>query len=106
MSKLYTYLQSIPEGTIAVLTDDGLAEFNVKEFIEQPWEGILYDLNRDNATCLTLLQETGDLVWINNYACAQVIRALKERIAELEAIVRAPIDKPEDSVEDTAGIEG
>jgi hypothetical protein len=84
---LSDYLRTLPEGTIAVCTEDGLGTFDVKEFIDQPWEGILWDLNRDAATCLTNLKETDDLIWINNYASGQVIRALKERIAELEKLV-------------------
>ena len=54
---------------------------NIKEFIKQPADGILYDLNRDEATILTFIE---DPKWVNDYAVCKVIRALKNRIKELE----------------------
>ena len=40
-------------------------------------DNILYDLNRDEATTLTLGNE-GLVRWVNDYAVAKVIRYLKE----------------------------
>ena len=54
----------------------------LSEFIEQPVEGILYDLNRGEEVTLTIIND--DPKWVNDYAVAKVIRALKDRINELE----------------------
>ena len=56
---------------------DSLMSADIDEFISQPIEGLLYDLNRDKATCATWIQndKTG---WVNNYAVALVITRLKE----------------------------
>jgi hypothetical protein len=52
---------------------------SLDEFIKQPVEGILYDLNRDKVTTISLA-DTNDnmrLRWINDYAVAVVIEKLK-----------------------------
>ena len=56
-----------------------LATTKIENFIKQPTEGILYDLNRDRATCLTWIKE-GDMTWVNSYAAALVIEALKNKL--------------------------
>lgn len=55
----------------------------ITKFIKQPIDGILYDLNRSEEVVLTFLP---DPKWVNDYAVAQVIRSLKSRIDELEAV--------------------
>ena len=62
------------EGKICVRTIEGLEAIDLNEVIKQPTEGLLYDLNRDKATILTLMDDK----WINDYACALVIERLKE----------------------------
>lgn len=69
------------KGNIVVAGIEGLQSMPIKEFIKQPTEGILYDLNRDEATVLTFLD---DPKWINDFAVAKVITELKKRINELE----------------------
>ena len=74
-------LTEYKEGNIVVVEYDGsLRSTLLTEFIKQPVEGMLYDLNRDEATVLTFVD---DPKWINDYAVCQVIRALKSRIDEL-----------------------
>ena len=51
------------------------------DFIDNPTDEILYDLNRDEATILSFIN---DKKWINDFAAAKVIRALKDKIEELE----------------------
>ena len=63
---------------ITVDCEGGLQETDLNEFITQPTEGILYDLNRDKVTCLTWLNMDKARLWINNYAVAVVIEKLKE----------------------------
>ena len=65
------------KGNIVVSTVDGLKIAPLKEIIKQPASGLLYDLNRDEATILTLID---DPKWVNDYACMVVIRELKKQI--------------------------
>ena len=74
-------LKEYKKGNIIVAGIDGLQGIPIKEFIKQPVEGILYDLNRDEATVLTLIDNPK---WVNDYAVSKVIVALKKRIKELE----------------------
>jgi len=76
-------LSEYKKGNIVFSGIEGLQVMNLSEFIKQPVEGILYDLNRNEAVVLTFLP---DPKWVNDYAAAQVIRALKSRIDELEEI--------------------
>ena len=74
-------LKEYKKGNIVVAGIDGLQGMPIKEFIKQPVEGMLYDLNRDPATILTLIN---DPKWVNDYAVMTVIIELKKRIKELE----------------------
>lgn len=76
-------LEEYKKGNIVVAGIEGLQGMPISEFIKQPVEGMLYDLNRNEAIVLTFLP---DPKWINDYAVAQVIRALKNRIDELEGV--------------------
>lgn len=60
-----------------------LAASTLENLCNQPADGILYDLNRDEASILAFASED-DPYWVNNFATAQVIRYLKGRIEELE----------------------
>lgn len=74
-------LEEYNKGNIVVSTFEGLKIYKLKDIIQQPTEGILYDLNRSESVILTFLP---DPKWINDYASSQVIRELKKRIRELE----------------------
>ena len=74
-------LEEYKKGNIVVATIDNLQCMPLEEFIKQPVDGMLYDLNRNETTVLTFIP---DPKWINDYAVAQVIRALKSRIDELQ----------------------
>lgn len=54
----------------------GLRIVPLDEFVEQPAEGILYDLNRPEEVALTFLD---DPKWVNDFAVALVIRKLVEQ---------------------------
>jgi len=69
------------EGKILFMQSGSLYSVDVKEFIKQPADGILYDLNRSEVTTLAFID---DPKWINDYAVRKVIRSLKETIQELE----------------------
>lgn len=76
-------LNEYAKGNIVVATVDGLLTAPLKDFINQPVDGMLYDLNRDEATILTFID---DPKWINDYALTQVVRELKKQLAEKEKI--------------------
>jgi hypothetical protein len=76
-------LEEYKKGNIVVASGiEGLQAMPIAEFIKQPADGMLYDLNRSESVVLTFLPNPK---WINDYAVAQVIRALKSRIEELES---------------------
>ena len=50
------------------------------DFIRQPADGILFDLNRLEEVSMTFLD---DPKWVNDFAVAQVIRRL---VAEIDAL--------------------
>lgn len=62
------------ENKLVIYAVDELQVYDVDEFIQQPTESMLYDLNRDKATILTLLDDK----WINDYAVMLVIARLKK----------------------------
>jgi hypothetical protein len=74
-------LEEYKKGNIVISTIEGLQRIPLYEFIEQDVEGMLYDLNRSESVVLTFMP---DPKWVNDYAVAKVIRALKNRIEELE----------------------
>lgn len=65
------------EGKIVVMGIEGLMSMDLDEFIKQPVDGILYDLNRLEETSLTFID---DPKWVNDFAVALVIRKLKEML--------------------------
>ena len=68
-------LKKAKEGKVIFMTVEGPMETDLEEFIKQPTEGLLYDLNRDRVTVLTLID---DPKWINDFAVGLVITKLKE----------------------------
>ena len=76
------------EGKVVFLQYDGDAVMSapVNEFIAQPADGILYDLNRLEEIALTYIE---DPKWVNDFAVALTIRALKADREALLAVVRA-----------------
>lgn len=68
------------KGIVTIMTECGLMSCNIERISKQSADGLLYDLNRDEATTLTLGQN-GNERWVNDYAAAMVIRYL---MSELE----------------------
>jgi hypothetical protein len=75
-------LSEYEKGNIVVLTHEGAATTPIKEFVKQPVNGILYDLNRGEEVVLTFIN---DPKWINDYAVAKTIRELSATISERDA---------------------
>lgn len=68
-------LQKAEEDKVVFRAMDSLMEADIEEFIKQPTEGLLYDLNRDRATVMSWID---DPKWINDFAVCLVIEKLKE----------------------------
>lgn len=64
------------EGKIVFMTVGGIVTADIDEFIKQPTEGLLYDLNRDRLTVLSFVDKNPK--WINDFAVGLVIKKLKE----------------------------
>lgn len=60
------------ENKIVFFTIDGPITASIPDFVKQPLEGVLYDLNRDEATILTLVDE--DPKRVNDFALVQVLK--------------------------------
>lgn len=72
-------LENYKNGKIVINSQEGLQVYKIEEIVNQPAQGLLYDLNRDEATILTFID---DPKWINDYACAKVIEYLKNKLDE------------------------
>lgn len=93
-------LSEYEKGNVVVSSIEGLQAMPLNEFIKQPVEGMLYDLNRGELTVLAFIE---DPKWVNDYAVCKVIRALKheqkpieERLytrEEVETLVRYTISQ-------------
>ena len=79
-------LEKAKEGKIVIHTLDGLQAVGIEDFISQPTDGLLYDLNRDRATVLTFID---DPKWINDFAVSIVITKLKEYYDKYQALIQA-----------------
>ena len=77
-------LEERDKGNVVYLAIDSVLSAPVKEIIKQPVDGLLWDLNRDEATALTFMDREDGLIWVNNFAVALVIRELKARLDEYE----------------------
>jgi hypothetical protein len=75
-------LEENKKGNIVISTGFNLAVCNLDQFVEQPTDGMLYDLNRLPEVVFTFLD---DPKWVNDYAVAMVISKLKQKIAMLES---------------------
>lgn len=74
-------IEEAKKGNVVINTIEGIVMAPIKELASQPVNGLLYDLNRDECTILSFID---DPKWINDYACAMVIRHLKAEIATLQ----------------------
>jgi len=69
------------EGNIVFRTIEGLHKQEIDEFVKQPIEGQLYDINRDMATCLAFID---DPMGVNNMASMVLLRYYYDKCQKLE----------------------
>lgn len=72
-------LEESNKGNVVFKTIEGICTAKLDDFISQPVEGILYDLNRDFGTILTQID---DIKWVNDYALSKVVMELSRRLEE------------------------
>lgn len=78
-------LEEYKKGNIVFMTIEGPTIAPLVEFLKQPAEGILYDLNRDRLTVLTYINEEK---WVNDFAVSVVIEVLKKSLDEAEEKIK------------------
>ena len=74
-------LSEYNKGNIVFMDFEGLKSCNIDSFLSQPLEGILYDLNRDEVTILTLIN---DKKWVNDFALTKLLRHLHSKLEKYE----------------------
>jgi len=84
------------EGKLVHTTIEGFVSVDISEFIKQPVDGILYDLNRLEEVVLTFID---DPKWLNDFAVALTIRELKAKETSARTIMEKLINKTE-SIDD------
>ena len=76
-------LEEYKNGFIIINTFEGLKKAKLSEIVKQPIEGLLYDLNRNESTIFTFIDN--DEKWINDFASSMVIKHLVEIIEYRDA---------------------
>lgn len=72
-------LEEYKKGNVVFAGLDYIEAVSLLSFVNQPIEGLLYDLNRNETTVLALIK---DQKWINDYAVCKVITELKKQLDE------------------------
>lgn len=75
-------LEEYQNGKICYRTIEGVLSAKIEDFVKQPLEGMLYDLNRDRATILSFLD---DPKWTNDLALTALLEYYYNRCKELES---------------------
>lgn len=70
------------DNKVAFMTVDGLKYSPIDEFVKQPLEGQLYDVNRDRATLYSMANENKNKRWINDLALVYMYEYANKTIEE------------------------
>ena len=84
-------LSEYAKGNIVYLDIEGTKTIPLKDFVSQPIEGILYDLNRLEENIIVDVLESQK--WINDYALVKLERHLYEENQEIKKRLDSIIDK-------------
>ena len=66
-------IKEYEDGNIVYLTVEGAEVMKLDDILQQPTDGLLYDLNRNEAIILTFIN---DPKWVNDYAMCKIVRKL------------------------------
>lgn len=79
------------QGNVVFMTMCGLMATPIEKFCRQSADCLLYDLNRDEATTLTLGRD-GLERWVNDYAVAKIIRYLMDELEKARKTIKTKED--------------
>jgi len=68
--------KAFDEGCVLFNTCEGVVKMKLKDIVNQPTDGLLYDLNRDEATVMTIFDEQK---LMNELATINVLKYLHEK---------------------------
>ena len=69
------------KGNLVYADIEGLKSIKLDDFIKQPLDGMLYDINRDTATILTFIDEPK---WVNDFALTKMLEYYYNKCKEYE----------------------
>lgn len=69
------------KGNLVYADIEGLKSIKFEDFIKQPLEGMLYDINRNTATILTFIE---DPKWVNDFALVKLLEYYYNKSKEQE----------------------
>ena len=72
------------KGNLVYADIEGLKSVKLEEFMKQPLEGMLYDINRNTATILTFID---DPKWVNDFALTKLLEYYYNKCKEQEKIL-------------------
>lgn len=89
-ARIQSILEHKRNGEVLFMTMEGAMVAKIEKLVEQPPEGLLYDLNRDFATLSTNAKNSKNLKWVNDMALANIVEYLmnenKKLINEIKKI--------------------
>lgn len=74
-------LEDWNNGNLVYADIEGLKSVKFKDFVKQPLEGMLYDINRNAATILTFID---DPKWVNDFALTKLLEYYYNKCKEYE----------------------
>jgi len=74
-------LEDWDKGNLVYADIEGLKSVKFEDFIKQPLDGMLYDINRDTATILTFIE---DPKWVNDFALTKLLEYYYNKCKEYE----------------------
>lgn len=74
------------ENKIVFMTIEGAMTASIESIIKQPVEGLLYDLNRDKATLMSLSKSKSQR-WVNDMAIVNVLKYVLEENEKLHKTI-------------------
>lgn len=72
------------KGNLVFADFEGLKSIKFEDFINQPLDGMLYDINRNTATILTFIE---DPKWVNDFALTKLLEYYYNKCKEQEKML-------------------